>query len=291
MQAPRRSGLSVHAQVVDYGLGDPNRWEITCMLAGHHPADDWAALDSARYYASARLGVRGWHVGGFGRRFVFALVHPHLVPAYYRLLRRLPVEAVVLSALPTGKLLAGRWSRQSWRKAASHACLPLPSDADAYLRGRHRQAVRTNLHRADKIRLTVRPVPTDWETTRHALQSGPFADLMKELDQIEQVDAAVKSWAVFDAAGQPLGRAVALVDERTAVLLLLHGPADLGVAHQTRYLLHTGVVADLIRRGVNNLVVESILGAPPGLKYFAARLGYRACRIRVVIARELPTLP
>lgn len=33
------------------------------MLAGHHPADDWAALDSARYYAAARLGTRGWHVG------------------------------------------------------------------------------------------------------------------------------------------------------------------------------------------------------------------------------------
>jgi len=51
------------------------------MLAGQHPADDWAALDSARYYASARLGVRGWHVGGGGRRLFFALLHPHLVPA------------------------------------------------------------------------------------------------------------------------------------------------------------------------------------------------------------------
>jgi len=36
------------------------------------------------------------------------------------------------------------------------------------------------------------------------------------------------------------------------------------VGHQTRYLLHTAVVCDLIRRGVRKLVVESILGAPPG---------------------------
>jgi len=260
------------------------------MLAGHHPADDWAALDSARYYASARLGMRGWHVGGAGRRLLFALIHPHLVPAYYRLLRRLPVETVVLSALPAGKLLYNRWKRQSWRRSASHACLPLPSDTESYLRGRHRQAVRTNLHRADKIRLTCRPVPTNWDITRHALQSGPFAGLMKELDQIEQPDSAVKSWAVFDSGGRVLGRAVVLVDERTAVLLLLHGPTDLGVAHQTRYLLHTAVVADLIRRGVRNLVVESILGAPPGLKYFAARLGYRACRLHAVSARAAPVL-
>jgi hypothetical protein len=275
---------------VHYGLGDPNRWEITCMLAGHHPADDWAALDSARYYASARLGVRGWHVGGAGRRLLFALIHPHLVPAYYRLLRKLPVATVVLSALPAGRLLYNRWSRQSWRRSASHAYLPLPPDADSYLRGRHRQAVRTNLHRADKIRLTARPIPTDWGITREALRTGTFANLFEELEQLEQPDAAVKSWAVFDSDGQMLGRAVALVDERTAVLLLLHGPTDLGVAHQTRYLLHTAVVADLIRRGVRNLVVESVLGAPPGLKYFAARLGYRACRIRAVSARSVPAL-
>lgn len=258
------------------------------MLAGHHPADDWAALDSARYYASARLGMRGWHVGGAGRRFFFALVHPHLVPAYYRLLRRLPVATVVLSALPAGRLLYNRWSRQSWRKAASHACLALPSDADSYLRGRHRQAVRTNLHRADKIRLTCRPVPTDWDVTRQALRAGTFASLLDEIDRIEQPDAVIKSWAVFDSDGVALGRAVALVDERTAVLLLLHGPPDLGVAHQTRYLLHTAVVADLIRSGVRSLVVESILGAPSGLKYFAARLGYRACRLHVVNGRDAP---
>jgi hypothetical protein len=260
------------------------------MLAGHHPADDWAALDSARYYMSARLGERGWHVGGAVRRFFFALTHPHLVPAYYRLLRRLPVETVALSALPVGKLLYDRWSRQSWRKAASHACLPLPSDADSYLRGRHRQAVRTNLHRADKIRLTCRPIPTEWAVTREALRTGTFASLLGEIEQLEQPDSAVKSWAVFDPGGQILGRAVALVDERTAVLLLLHGPTDLDVAHQTRYLLHTAVVADLIRRGVRNLIVESILGAPPGLKYFAARLGYRACRIRVVSTPGAPIL-
>lgn len=260
------------------------------MLAAHHPADDWAALDGARYYVAARLGVRGWSAGGAGRRLFFALVHPHLVPAYYHLLRRLPVQTLTLSTLPAGKLLYERWSRQSWRKAASHACLPLPSDADSYLRGRSRQAVRTNMHRADKIRLTCRAVPTDWEVTRDALRTGTYAGLIEELDQIERTGLPVKSWAVFDSDGQVLGRAVALIDERTAVLLLLYGPPDLGVAHQTRYLLHTVMVADLIGCGVCNLVVESILGAPPGLKYFAARLGYRACRIRVARARGVPAL-
>ncbi len=252
------------------------------MLTGHHPADDWAALDSARYYASARLGTRGWQVGGVIRRLGFALVHPHLVPAYLRLLRNVPVETLVVSALPAGQILGDRWSRQTWRKAASHACLPLPTNADTYLRGRHRQALRTNLHRADKIHLTSRSVRTDWNTVKRALSQGPFASLAAKVDAMENIDSFVKSWAVFDSQHRPLGRAVALVDEKTAVLLLLRGPPDLEVAHQTRYLLHTAVVADLIRHGVRHLVVESIIGAPAGLKYFAARLGYRACRIRVV---------
>ena len=263
------------------------------MLTGHHPADDWAALDSARYYASARLGTRGWHVGGVVRRLGYALSHPPLIPPYLRLLRRLPVETLAVSALPVGQILGDRWSRQSWRKAASHACLPLPSDPETYLRGRHRQALRTNLHRADKIHLTCRPVPTDWDATRSELRNGPFGSLVTRLDAMDELDAVIKSWAVFDSEHQPLGRAVAMVDEKTAVLLLLRGPPDLGVAHQTRYLLHTAVVADLIRQGVRHLVVESILGAPAGLKYFAARLGYRGCRIRVVhsaptTARTLP---
>jgi hypothetical protein len=259
------------------------------MLTGHHPADDWAALDSARYYASARLGTRGWHVGGAVRRLAYALAHPNLVPAYFQLLRKLPVETLAVSALPVGQILGDRWSRQSWRKSASHACLPLPSDPETYLRGRHRQALRTNLHRADKIRLTVRPVPTDWGASRQVLLDGPFASLVTRLDEMDDLDAVIKSWAVFDSEHRPLGRAVALVDEKTAVLLLLRGPPDMGVAHQTRYLLHTAVVADLIRQGVRHLVVESILGAPAGLKYFAARLGYRACRIRVVRSSQATT--
>jgi len=252
------------------------------MLTGHHPADDWAALDSARYYASARLGTRGWQVGGVLRRLGFALVHPHLVPAYLRLLRNLPVETLVVSALPVGQILGERWSGQSWRKAASHACLPLPTSSETYLRGRHRQDLRTNLHRADRIHLTCRPVETDWDAVRSALSEGPLASLAIKLDAMDDLDAVIKSWAVFDSQNRPLGRATALVDEKTAVLLLLCGPPDLEVAHQTRYLLHTALVADLIRHGVRHLVVESIIGAPEGLKYFAARLGYRACRIRVV---------
>jgi hypothetical protein len=157
----------------------------------------------------------------------------------------------------------------------------MPSTHQAYMRGRSRQAVRTNLHRAAALDLTCRQVEPDWAWIKEGIASEPFNELINQVDGGARNQDFVQSWAVFDKDENELGRAVAVVDERTAVLLLLAGPPDLTVAHQTRYLLHTTLVHDLIAQGVRHLVVESILGAPAGHKYFAARLGYRACRMKV----------
>jgi hypothetical protein len=254
------------------------------VLAGRR-YHDRSVLDQASYRASARLGSQGWQLRGVARRTGFALTHPHLVPAYVRLLRELPTELIELSDRTAGQFLRDRWAHQSWRKAASHASLRLPSELDIYLRGRRRQAVRTNLHRADAIQLTCRTVTTDRCAIENIFKDHALATALG-VDNTDGTAAAVVSWAVFDRTNRQLGHAVALVDERAAVLLSLQGPHDLTVAHQTRYLLHTTVVADLIQRGVQHLILESILGAPPGHKYFAARLGYRACRIRITTQRR-----
>jgi hypothetical protein len=251
------------------------------MLASRHPAQEWAALDNARYYAAARLATRGWSVGGPLRRVAFAFAHPHLIPNYVQLLRRLPLVLLQLTATPVGNLLFDRWHTQSWRRAASHAVLTMPATPQAYMRGRRRQAVRTNLHHAAALNLVCRRVDPDWEWIKEGVASEPFNDLVSQVDDGVHDQGFVQSWAVFDASNDELGRAVVVVDELTAVLLLLAGPPDLAVAHQTRYLLHTTLVRDLIEQGVRHLVVESILGAPAGHKYFAARLGYRACRMKV----------
>jgi len=214
------------------------------------------------------------------RRVAFAIAHPHLIPNYVQLLRRLPVVLLQFTAMPAGKLLYDRWRAQSWRRAASHAVLTMPPTAQGYMRGRSRQAVRTNLHRAAALNLVCRRVDPDWNW-KQGIASEPFNDLLSEVDDGRNDQGFVQSWAVFDSSNKGLGRAVVVVDERTAVLLLLAGPPDLAVAHQTRYLLHTTLVRDLIEQGVRHLVVESILGAPAGHKYFAARLGYRACRMKV----------
>ena len=263
------------------------------MLATHHPSEEWAALDNARYYAAARLATRGWSVGSPLRRVAFALAHPHLIPTYAQLLRRLPVVLLQFTPMPAGRLLYNRWHTQSWRRAASHAVLAMPSTQQGYLRGRSRQAVRTNLHRAAALNLVCRPVEPDWTWIREGIASEPYNDLISQVDDGANDQGFVQSWAVFDTSNNVLGRAVVVVDERTAVLLLLAGPPDLAVAHQTRYLLHTTLVRDLIEQGVRHLVVESILGAPAGHKYFAARLGYRACRMKVerVPSRRLTDVP
>jgi hypothetical protein len=251
------------------------------MLVTHHPAEEWAALDNARYYAAARLSVRARALAGTAQRVAFALAHPWLLFSYLRLLHRVPAEIIEFGALPAGAVLYERWSRQSWRKVVSHAYLELPTTSEQYLRGRSRQALRTNLHRADAIPLSGGRIPLDKTTLRASLKHSPFEKLVASLDANGLLDTYVHSWSVTDQHAKQLGQAFVLVDDQAAVLMLLIGPRDFDVAHQTRYLLHTLVVADLIDQGVRHLVVESIIGAPPGHKYFAARLGYRACRLKV----------
>src|SRR5665213_2572703 len=176
------------------------------MLGSHHPAEEWAALDNARYYAAARLGTRGWSVGGPLRRVAFALTDPHLIPNYVQMLRRLPVVLLQVTAMPAGKLLYDRWHPQSWRRAASHAVLTMPTNHQRYMRGRSRQAVRTNLHRAAALNLACRRVDPDWEWIRKGLAAEPFNDLVSQIVEGGTDQSFVQSWAVFDASNHELGR-------------------------------------------------------------------------------------
>ena len=208
--------------------------------------------------------------------------HPHLIPNYVQLLRRLPVVLLQLTPMPAGELLYDRWqtavmaSGRITRRVddaanpAAHTCAGVVGKPCAQI-----------CTAPPRCNLICRRVDPDWEWIKEGIASEPFNDLIKHVDDGAHHPDFVQSWAVFDTSNNELGRAVVVVDELTAVLLLLAGPPDLSVAHQTRYLLHTTIVHDLIEQGVRHLVVESILGAPAGHKYFAARLGYRACRMKV----------
>jgi hypothetical protein len=183
--------------------------------------------------------------------------------------RSLPAVAVRLTASPAGQMIGEHLAireRGRFRYRSAQGVLPLPPDSAGYLRGRHRQAVRTNVGHARRAGFTVtRTTIEDWEpglddTRRGLLTPGP-----------------VDWWRVTrpDADGPPVAEAIVTVDDDVA---LLHGLGS--SAKYARWLVHTAVVEHLCGRcGV--LLVNSddayLLGS--GHQYFQRLLGYEIARL------------
>jgi hypothetical protein len=189
--------------------------------------------------------------------------------------RSLPEVTVRLTASPAGQMIGEHLAirdRGRFRYRSAQGVLPLPVDFAQYLRGRHRQAVRTNVGHARRAEFTVSRRELDaWEpglddTRRGFLTPGP-----------------IEAWKVCGpGGGEPLAEAVITVDDDVA---LLHGLGS--TAKHARWLLHTAIVERLCGScGV--LLVNSddayLLG--PGHQYFQRLLGYEIARLDLPKARR-----
>ncbi len=137
--------------------------------------------------------------------------------------------------------------------------LRLPADLTEYLRGRHRQAVRTNVGHARRagLRAAVEFVP-DWapgagDSRLPYITPGP-----------------VERWNLLTPEGTIVAQAILSVDEEVA---LLQGLMSL-VPHG-RWLLHTAMVERLC--GACEMLLINCDDAylmTPGVQYFQRLLGY-----------------
>ncbi|HEX4306714.1 MAG TPA: hypothetical protein VHZ54_11785 [Solirubrobacterales bacterium] len=186
--------------------------------------------------------------------------------------RSLPAITVRLTESPAGQVIGEhlaiceRDGRPRYRTA--QGVLPLPGDFAGYLRGRHRQAVRTNVGHARRAGLTAtRTEIEDWtpgldDTRRRFLSPGP-----------------VDWWRVYGPgrAAAPLAEAIVTVDDDVA---LLHGLGS-SVKH-ARWLVHTAVVEQLCGR-CGHLLVNSddayLLST--GNQHFQRLLGYEIARLQL----------
>ena len=202
--------------------------------------------------------------------------------AWYRF--NLPVADVRLTASPSAGPIADHLAIRDgrrWRYRRAQAALPLPGEFAEYMRGRSRQAVRTNVARAREAGFTVLSIPdeswvpgTDDFRLKH-IAPGP-----------------VERWRVLDSDGVGMGEAILSVDEDVA---LLHGLISL--ATYARWLLHTAIVERLCGSCSLLLVnTEEIYLLPAGNQHFQRLLGYEIFRLRVTEAPrpttvELPAQP
>jgi hypothetical protein len=251
-------------------------------------SSDWPCeqvLERAVGYVAAVRGATGG-----AARLRAAASRPGL-RAVLSLLTELPVVEAPLSATPTGEELRS-WFRPDRRLPFDRvpvALLRLPATQAEYLRGRPRQALRTNVTRARQAGFSCAVVPPGPELQRSVEQVAR----LRGQDPATVVRTAGRDHltrqfvVVHDAAGDPVALSETVVDGDWAglgALVIALGHADNQVM---RYLLHAETVAGLIGQGVGALTVAgSMLLTSPGTRYFQRRTGFQPVWLRPVVRRD-----
>jgi hypothetical protein len=186
---------------------------------------------------------------------------------WYR--RQLPSVTVRLSESPAGRMIAEHFAireRGDWRFRHAQGVLELPVDFSDYMRGRSRQAVRTNVAHARRRGMTTMSCVIDnW---------GPGTDDSRA-DAL--TPGRVERWVVLEADGTIVADSILSVDEDVA---LLQGMVSFTT--HARWLLHTAIVERLCgdcEMLLTNSDDAYLMGT--GNQHFQRLLGYQISRLRM----------
>ncbi len=216
-------------------------------------------------------------IQGSGPRAVWRQIASGSVErALYR--RRLPAVTVALTDSPAGRMigehLAIREGRR-WRHRDAQGVLRLPADFTEYRRGRHRQAMRTNVSHARRAGLSVT------SSTLDTWSPGPGDFRVPHI-----TPGPIERWMALDADGTMVADSILSVDAHVA---LLHGMSS--TVGPARWLLHTAIVERLC--GCCELLLvnsAAVYRESYGSHHLQRMLGYQIARLRVIeVPRELTT--
>jgi hypothetical protein len=200
--------------------------------------------------------------------------------------RRTPALTVRLTGSPAGQMIGEHFAIREqgrWRFRDAQGVLPLPAEYAQYLRGRRRQAVRTNVAHARRAGLTVLSCAIDnWAP---GLDDSRLAYI---------TPGPVERWMVLDAKGEIVADSILSVDGEVA---LLHGLVSFVSSTYARWLLHTAIVERLCGScGVLLTNSDDAYKLGAGTQHFQRLLGYEITRLRSVRtaprqAAESPSQP
>jgi hypothetical protein len=167
--------------------------------------------------------------------------------------------------------------------------LILPSEHSEYLRGRRRQAVRTNLRRAATAGITCEAVDrssaSEILATLSEHRQAPLPSDWRERWRPALAHPALCVSVALDRSGEPLAVSAVLVDDMVCLITFA-----VACSHDARWALHDHIVKMLIDRGVRYLVVEGggafgALGLSPSVQHYQHLLGYELRHLRPHAAR------
>jgi hypothetical protein len=215
---------------------------------------------------------------------VAAVRRPRQAAALGVLLLRTPSEYVFVSGSVTGQALRAYLDQRALgvfpKNRLCRGVLVLPQQRSDYLRGRHRQALRTNLRRAARVGITCEVLDDrshfveTVELITRARGNEPLTDSQLRFLGSEWDPTEVTLVAARDEGGRPVAVAAAVIDD---VVCLIRG--GLSSSHEARWALHNYLVDLLITRGVRYLLATGggpfgALGFGSHVQHYQRLLGY-----------------
>lgn len=212
-----------------------------------------------------------------------AVQRPWRVGALIILLLRTSPEYMSLSDSPSGRAIRAYFdSRSRGLLPQNRLCrgvLILPPEHSEYLRGRRRQAMRTNLRKAAAAGIRC-------EVTSDRLRALDDMETVLSHRRIQLLEVPADEWRPWlaepqlthlvarDRTGEPVAAAAVTIDDY--VCLIRFAVAS---DHCARWALHDYLVRMLIARGVRYVMVEGggpfgALGLARGVQHYQHLLGY-----------------
>jgi hypothetical protein len=213
--------------------------------------------------------------------------HPVMVLHVLLALRRLPLLEVTISPRhETG--LSSDFSplrEPILGSRLANAVLDLAPDDEAYLVGRRKQALRTNLSHARRLSVQARRAACyeEWATAAaDILRCRPGDEPWIQEIRRPRGRENMAYFIADDHEGRPIAFDVVAVLNDCSVLIWALSVPDHPSRSAARYLLHTFMRSELRSLGVRHLI-GGRAGGPPGLQYFQHLLGYEVCNLRITV--------
>jgi hypothetical protein len=224
-----------------------------------------------------------------------AILRPRRLLALVVLLIRTRREHVFVSGTPRGQAIRTYLnSRSLWLFPQNRFCrgvLLLPAHHADYVRGRHRQALRTNVRKAAAAGIRCETLVDSARALRDASEilsrrRTPLTDqearILTEIWPTVFARSEVTVLIARDACERPLAITAAVVDEVVCLIRIA-----VASNHEARWLLHDHLVRYLIGRGVRYLVVEG--GGPFGSVGFAYNVRHYQRLLGYELRHVIPT--
>ena len=186
------------------------------------------ALPEAQYggelFETASRYLRGV-ASSSGRARLRHTVRPQGFAASARLIAKLERLTVSPTDSPSGRAIRAYLEKRRYgipTHRVAQGVLVVPHSIDVYLGGRHKQAVRTNLHRARDERLSCAQLASFSERAALLTNLGFTESWQREL-LVGRSEC--EWWAVFDAESKPIGLGILSVDSNVALIWSLSAAA------------------------------------------------------------------